>query len=317
MIGSPSSSTSSTATSGSVLLFAEKAGIWSLQEEIVAPVPQTGAAFGYDLALASDGQTLLVGAPRESEPGFSQTGAAYLFAVKKTNGDLCRASSECRSGSCVDGVCCESACGGGKDIDCEACSMAKTGKADGLCRPVKKDTLCRPAVPGGCDIEERCSGTSKECPLDVVVKKDTLCRAPAGVCDKPEYCDGRQATCPDDSKRDALAVCRPAVGPCDEPESCDGLQVSCPVDLWSAKTKRCGVSPLVCHDPAYCTGDSVACPPDPPQADGTACLPTGTDRECVKPGASCMAGACQASYQPSGTACGTMQTCDAAGKCKG
>jgi hypothetical protein len=48
---------------------------------------------------------------------------------KKINGQVCAASSECLSGQCVDGVCCNTACAG----NCQACTAAKNGGADGTC----------------------------------------------------------------------------------------------------------------------------------------------------------------------------------------
>jgi hypothetical protein len=41
----------------------------------------------------------------------------------------------CASGHCVDGVCCEQACGDA----CQACSLALTGAPDGTCAPVPAD----------------------------------------------------------------------------------------------------------------------------------------------------------------------------------
>ena len=43
------------------------------------------------------------------------------------NGQLCVSDTQCQSGFCTDGVCCESAC----DAPCEACGT-------GACLPVKK-----------------------------------------------------------------------------------------------------------------------------------------------------------------------------------
>ncbi len=57
-------------------------------------------------------------------------------ACKEVNGTACMADSECVSGECVDGVCCNVACDGA----CEACSSAKTGAASGTCAPVAIDT---------------------------------------------------------------------------------------------------------------------------------------------------------------------------------
>ena len=39
-----------------------------------------------------------------------ESGSAYVFVVKKTNGDPCANDDECLSGFCVDGVCCNSDC---------------------------------------------------------------------------------------------------------------------------------------------------------------------------------------------------------------
>jgi hypothetical protein len=52
------------------------------------------------------------------------------------NGQACGAGSGCQTGFCVDGVCCETACAG----SCNACRAAKTGQADGACRPVTTGT---------------------------------------------------------------------------------------------------------------------------------------------------------------------------------
>ena len=49
---------------------------------------------------------------------------------RKLDGQTCAAGNECVSGSCADGVCCGTACGG----LCQACSAAKKGGgADGVC----------------------------------------------------------------------------------------------------------------------------------------------------------------------------------------
>jgi hypothetical protein len=58
----------------------------------------------------------------------------------KGTGEACAAHPECSSGSCVDGVCCETACGG----DCEKCNLPT---APGKCLP----------VPDGQDPDNECS----------------------------------------------------------------------------------------------------------------------------------------------------------------
>jgi hypothetical protein len=52
--------------------------------------------------------------------------------VRSAPGDVCADQAECGSGFCVDGRCCNSACGG----PCEACSTAAMGAVDGTCTPL-------------------------------------------------------------------------------------------------------------------------------------------------------------------------------------
>ncbi|HSP81048.1 MAG TPA: hypothetical protein VLQ93_21170, partial [Myxococcaceae bacterium] len=71
------------------------------------------------------------------------------------------------SGYCVDGVCCESACGGGAAEDCQACSVVAGGAVDGTCGAVRAEAavVCRPAAVA-CDVAETCDGSSLSCPAD-------------------------------------------------------------------------------------------------------------------------------------------------------
>jgi MYXO-CTERM domain-containing protein len=125
------------------------------------------------------------------------------------NGGACGADSDCEVGFCVDGVCCDTLCGGGA-IDCQACSVALGATRDGTCTLLAASRVCRPA---------------------------------ASVCDVAEVCDGVTLACPADVHADAGIVCRPAVGSCDAPESCDGVSALCPADLGQD-----GGSPL-CTEP--------------------------------------------------------------------
>jgi len=66
--------------SGAVYVFVRTSTVWTQQAYIKAAVPQTGAAFGFSLAL--DGDTLAVGAPREDGgPGGARpnVGAVHVF----------------------------------------------------------------------------------------------------------------------------------------------------------------------------------------------------------------------------------------------
>ncbi len=56
---------------------------------------------------------------------------------KLVSGTACTVAAECQSSQCVDGVCCNTACGG----VCSACTMALKGNgADGVCGPIQVNT---------------------------------------------------------------------------------------------------------------------------------------------------------------------------------
>ncbi len=70
--------TSTVSSQGTVYRFTRSAGSWTQRQALVAPSPQAGANFGYEIELASDG-TLFVGAPFESATVDSQ-GGVHVFA---------------------------------------------------------------------------------------------------------------------------------------------------------------------------------------------------------------------------------------------
>jgi hypothetical protein len=63
-------------------------------------------------------------------------------ALDCPDGAKCSSNGTCKSGNCVDGVCCNTVC----NATCVACSAAKNGGKDGICGPVAKgmdpDTEC-------------------------------------------------------------------------------------------------------------------------------------------------------------------------------
>jgi Dickkopf N-terminal cysteine-rich region len=72
-------------------------------------------------------------------PGSTQGGGGNCGAggTPCGNGDGCTEETDCASGFCVDGVCCNVACTAG----CMACSAADKGSgSDGVCGPVAKGT---------------------------------------------------------------------------------------------------------------------------------------------------------------------------------
>lgn len=73
----------------------------------------------------------------ECTPGeCNGTGTCTQGQVLQANGTACTNGSQCTSGNCTDGVCCDMACTG----TCEACTVAKKGSGtDGTCGAIKYD----------------------------------------------------------------------------------------------------------------------------------------------------------------------------------
>lgn len=128
------------------------------------------------------------------------------------DGTECTSASECASGNCVDGVCCNAPCTG----TCESCLALDTGAENGLCSPVPVGT-----DPGDECTDEACfSGTCDGARACSVRSSDEQCRPLAGECDVAEYCDGETGDCPSD-------VLMPAGGSVCTPYRCNGESASC------------------------------------------------------------------------------------------
>ncbi|MCZ7681498.1 MAG: hypothetical protein M5U28_22965 [Sandaracinaceae bacterium] len=240
------------------------------------PMPHGPTSWGYSGSLSADGVRALLGAYRDDTPGGLDAGSARVFTIRaESSGTACSDASTCPSGFCVDGFCCDSACGGGA-VDCQACSAALTGGADGACAPlaaaIASSVTCRAAVDL-CDLAEVCTAGSVLCPPDAFVPAGTVCRpaaarlrcgardlhrrepprarrmsprAPgticrpaAGACDVTDVCDGSSFDCPADARAGTDVVCRPPLGPCDVAELCDGSSVACPADAFRAASEVC------------------------------------------------------------------------------
>ncbi len=213
--------------SGSAYVFGRSGTSWTQQAKLLAADGASADFFGNSVALS--GSTALVGAPDHDELGSSE-GAAFAFVAasnNNNNGNACTTNAECASGFCTDGVCCDTACGGGDANDCQACSVAAGAAVDGTCAPRAAGIVCREAA-GACDVAERCTGSSAACPSDVFTAAGTVCRAAAGACDVAERCTGNSAACPADVLTAAGTVCRAAAGSCDVAERCTGGSASCP-----------------------------------------------------------------------------------------
>jgi MYXO-CTERM domain-containing protein len=331
---------------GSVRLFTRGRGGWT--EELPAFIHADAVRvdrLGSSVDLSSDG-TLAIAAVMGDETGIvPDTGSARVLTVLLTDGSSCRTATECASGFCTDGVCCESACGGG-ETDCQACAIAASGTEDGVCTPLAtavaptvtcrestglcdlaetcsprntecpadavelRGTVCREATDG-CDADDVCNGTDAEC-ADAIAAAGTECRGAAGDCDVPETCDGVSMACPEDALAIAGTSCRATAGDCDVAESCSGSDAACPVDAFVSGTE-CRAASGICDLAESCSGDAPACPPDGAVADGTACA----DDDACDGAEACAAGVCLATAPldcDDGIMC-TTDSCDPASGC--
>ena len=81
----------------------------------------------------------------------------YTYAAGQTNGSSCYSGSECLSGFCTDGVCCNMACPGA----CEACAVVSGGYVDGKCDPLPPGSIGNPSCT-----PFTCNGQARECPTE-------------------------------------------------------------------------------------------------------------------------------------------------------
>lgn len=123
----------------------------------------------------------------------------------KSNGASCTSGSECSSGFCVDGVCCNSAC----TQSCYSCNQAASL---GMCKPAPANTDPRNNCPAG-------SGANSVCAPGKCNGSGACNQATGGtVCQNPSCANGtltNQGTC-------SGAVCNPGSTVSCSPYVCSG-----------------------------------------------------------------------------------------------
>ncbi len=234
------------------------------------------------------------------------------------NGGVCTAAADCLSGFCVDGVCCETACAG----TCNACASAKTGAADGLCRP----------VTAGSDPDNECTAdTQTSCGLDGMCDGAGACRKwiVGTTCGTSESCSGSTDTSAQTC--DGAGTCRAATtASCGNyvcgTTSCKTSCLSnadCSTSTFCSSTGHC-IAPQTnggsCSAGSQCaSGDCV---------DGVCCESTCTNlcNACASAKTGAADGLCRpvtAGTDPDSecaadpiASCGHDGTCDGAGACR-
>jgi hypothetical protein len=320
-----------TSSSGTSQLFVRSGTTWS-PDALVSDVDITGTQ--NVLTMTPDGSRALLGAPAR-QTGLINTGAMAVVVLGNAspNGTACTATdgSTCQSGFCVDGYCCNSACGGGtttQSTDCMDCSAAHNGVANGMCLGLSASyapTVTCLAATGACDVAQVCVAGSTTCPAQTFRPSTYVCRAsapPAPSCDAPEYCTGSSAACPLDVLQPRGFVCQTAIGACQISATCDGMSATCPtITTMSAGAVCRGVVPGRlgdCDVAEMCDGASPDCPPDTFRPAGTLChMSSGAvcdaDAMCTGTGPSC-----PPTFAPATTICGASTgVCDGPHHCSG
>jgi hypothetical protein len=84
--------------------------------------------------------------------------SSHQCVLKLTQGTACGAADQCQTGNCVDGFCCDTAC----NTQCQACSNALTGDANGTCENVNPGTAdpsgtCKTLAATSCGTDGLCA----------------------------------------------------------------------------------------------------------------------------------------------------------------
>lgn len=306
------------ASAGSAWLFSRAGTTWTEEARLLAGDAGSGDRFGQSVALSADGDRALIGVPLDDTAAGADAGSARVFAVFDV-GATCTTAATCPSGFCVDGVCCSSACGGGAADDCQACSMALTGRANGICAPVPATAAvsCRPAA-GACDVAELCDGTSTACPPDAFVAASTVCAPALDVCDVAEACTGTSAVCPVDRFASAAVLCRASAGTCDVAERCTGASASCPSDVTAPAGTVCRDAIGLCDVAETCSGTDILCPTDARASAGTICRDASAPCDAAETCDGTSAGCPLDALASAGTVCRPAAgMCDVAETCTG
>jgi hypothetical protein len=229
----------------------------------------------------------------------------------KDNGATCGDPTECKSGHCVDGFCCNNVCGG----VCQSCAL--TG-ARGTCSPIPDDVPddgggCVAQAESTCGNDGKCNGAGACRQWGTTVQcRGPSCPQPGATLTKAATCDGH-GSCPAGQmqscgsyKCDTNDMCRTT---CASDADCNGK--ACDV-----ATGSCGKSLLgdQCSNDSDCgSGHCV---------DKTCCSTAGclTCQTCANSAGVCAdvpAGmpdpdSCSDSMDP----CGTTGKCDGAHHCK-
>jgi hypothetical protein len=240
--------------------------------------------------------------------------------AKLGQGSPCTAGSDCSSSNCIDGICCDTACGGA----CQACSAVKKGAGvDGACGPIKAgtdpDDECPTQAAATCGTTGDCNGAGA-CRK---FSNGTVCAAASCAGNSQsnvDLCDGN-GTCVDGGTMSCAglgcngALCKsPCVGDADCPPTayCEAGLCALKLGLGSpctaAQASRCGTgfcADGVCCDALCAGGPCLTCKHDTGAPIDGACTakngPPCDDSDPSTPCDLCVAGLCKGTPAPPDT----------------
>ncbi len=295
---------------GAAYVFSRDLAVWTQQQKLVASDAAANDTLGNPLALS--GTTLLVASDQNDDLG-NNSGSVYVFPLLDvlSQGAGCTMGQACASGYCVDGVCCDTSCGGATD-DCQACSVATGASIDGTCQAIADATICNDN--NVCTQADSCLGG--QCVGDtpvICVALDAChgvgtCDTTTGQCDDPPLPNG--SACDDGDLCTQSDTCE--LGTCvgADPVVCQAVDPCRAVGVCDASTGLCS-SPNQPDDAACDDGDLCT---EPDSCQGGACVSTPTVctavDECHDAGiCDSVAGACSSPAKPDGTTC-SLGTCE-------
>ena len=251
--------------------------------------------------------------------GGSNVTTAELYDPFAPQGSPCSVGGDCTTGFCVDGVCCNSACGGGATNDCPACSVGMGAVASGTCTllsgsPCNDGNAC--TQTDTCQAGACVGSNTVNCSASDSCHDVGVCNPATGLCSNPTKLDG--ASCDDGNACTQTDACQSGICLGSAPISCSPSDQCHVAGTCNPATGICSnpakINGATCNDGNACTqadscqagtcvgGNPVSC------SASDACHTAGTCNPST--------GACSNPAKPDGTACDDGNACTLADSCE-